>query len=202
MVKAAEETGGRGWVLRRSRKMGALATLNGLTREGRVSAKGLPKNPFQFVATGRVYTKHGVYDAAVPVPIPESAPRDIRTARRGARVPRHLRSVRALGPHDYAKRVRRSHHGSHRVAGLGPERRSSIGLTDASASSAISSSIAPRRSAKAAAILGCRAARSGSFPPAEQGPTLPICGRPDSGRQMRDRRNRRLRDRRWTIGSV
>ena len=49
--------------------MGALATLNGLTREGRVNARGLPKNPFQFVATGRIYTKHGVYDAAIPVPI-------------------------------------------------------------------------------------------------------------------------------------
>ena len=49
--------------------LGALATLNGLTREGRVNAKGLPKNPFQFVATGRVYTKHGTFDAAMPVPI-------------------------------------------------------------------------------------------------------------------------------------
>lgn len=47
--------------------IGALATLNGLTREGRVNARGLPKNPFQFVATGRVYTKHGTYDAAIPV---------------------------------------------------------------------------------------------------------------------------------------
>ena len=49
--------------------LGALATLNGLAREGRVGKKGLPQNPLQFVATGRIYTKHGVYDAAVPVPI-------------------------------------------------------------------------------------------------------------------------------------
>jgi quercetin dioxygenase-like cupin family protein len=49
--------------------MGALATLNGLAREGRVNARGLPKNPFQVLATGRIYTKHGTYDAAIPVPI-------------------------------------------------------------------------------------------------------------------------------------
>jgi hypothetical protein len=49
--------------------LGALATLNGLAREGRVGKRGLPKNPLQFVATGRVYTKHGIYDAAVPIPI-------------------------------------------------------------------------------------------------------------------------------------
>lgn len=49
--------------------LSALATLNGLTREGRVGSRGLPKNPLQFVATGRIYTKHGTYDAAFPVPI-------------------------------------------------------------------------------------------------------------------------------------
>ena len=49
--------------------LGALATLNGLAREGRVGKSGLPKNPLQFVATGRIYTKHGVYDAAVPIAI-------------------------------------------------------------------------------------------------------------------------------------
>ena len=47
--------------------MGAFATLNGLDREGRVNNRGLPKNPFQLVATGRLYTKHGAYDAATPV---------------------------------------------------------------------------------------------------------------------------------------
>jgi len=47
--------------------MGALATINGLTREGRVGKRGLPKNPFQFVATGRVYLSHDVYDAALPI---------------------------------------------------------------------------------------------------------------------------------------
>ena len=49
--------------------LGALATLNGMTREGRVGKRGLPKNPLQFIATGRIYTKHGIYDASVPVPI-------------------------------------------------------------------------------------------------------------------------------------
>jgi mannose-6-phosphate isomerase-like protein (cupin superfamily) len=49
--------------------IGALATLNGLAREGRVGKNGLPKNPLQFAATGRVYTKHGTYDASIPVPI-------------------------------------------------------------------------------------------------------------------------------------
>jgi quercetin dioxygenase-like cupin family protein len=49
--------------------LGALATLHGLAREGRVGKRGLPKNLLQFVATGRIYTKHGTYDAAVPMPI-------------------------------------------------------------------------------------------------------------------------------------
>ena len=49
--------------------LGVLATLNGLAREGRVGKRGLPKNPLQFVATGRIYTKHGVCSAAVPIPI-------------------------------------------------------------------------------------------------------------------------------------
>jgi len=49
--------------------LSALATLNGLAREGRIGKGGLPKNPLQLLATGRVYTKHGVYDAAVPVAI-------------------------------------------------------------------------------------------------------------------------------------
>ena len=49
--------------------LGVLSTLNGLAREGRLGKRGLPKNPLQFVATGRIYMKHGVYDAAVPIPI-------------------------------------------------------------------------------------------------------------------------------------
>ena len=52
-----------------SEVLGALATLNGLARDGRVGKRGLPRNPLQFVATGRTYTKHGIYDAAVPIPI-------------------------------------------------------------------------------------------------------------------------------------
>ena len=37
--------------------------------KGALGKGGLPKNPLQFVATGRIYTKHGIYDAAVPIPI-------------------------------------------------------------------------------------------------------------------------------------
>jgi mannose-6-phosphate isomerase-like protein (cupin superfamily) len=47
--------------------LGAFATIHGLAREGRVSKHGLPKNPFQFAATGRAFTKHQSYDAAMPV---------------------------------------------------------------------------------------------------------------------------------------
>ena len=47
--------------------IGAFATIHGLAREGRVGKKGLPKNLLQFAATGRAYTKHGSFDAAVPV---------------------------------------------------------------------------------------------------------------------------------------
>ena len=53
--------------------IGALATLNGLTREGRVGTRGLPKNPLQLVATGRIYTKHGIYEAAAPIAIQKLA---------------------------------------------------------------------------------------------------------------------------------
>jgi quercetin dioxygenase-like cupin family protein len=49
--------------------LGALATLHGLAREGRVGKRGLPKNPFQFAATGGMYMKHGTFDAAIPIPV-------------------------------------------------------------------------------------------------------------------------------------
>jgi mannose-6-phosphate isomerase-like protein (cupin superfamily) len=47
--------------------LGAFATMHGLAREGRAGKRGLPKNPLQFAATVRLLTKHGNFDAAVPV---------------------------------------------------------------------------------------------------------------------------------------
>lgn len=47
--------------------LGAFATINGLAREGRIGKKGLPKNPLQFAASVRTLTKHGAFDAAVPI---------------------------------------------------------------------------------------------------------------------------------------
>jgi len=49
--------------------LGAFATLHGLAREGLVGKRGLPKNPMQFFATGRLLAKHGAFDAAVPIPL-------------------------------------------------------------------------------------------------------------------------------------
>jgi len=47
--------------------LGAFATIHGLAREGRVGKRGLPRNLLQFAATGRAYTKHGSFDAAMPI---------------------------------------------------------------------------------------------------------------------------------------
>ena len=49
--------------------LGAFATIHGLAREGRVGKRGMPKNLLQFAATGRTLTKHGGFDAAVPIPL-------------------------------------------------------------------------------------------------------------------------------------
>jgi mannose-6-phosphate isomerase-like protein (cupin superfamily) len=49
--------------------LGAFATINGLAREGRIGKKGIPKNPLQAAATIRMLTKHGGFDAAVPIPL-------------------------------------------------------------------------------------------------------------------------------------
>jgi quercetin dioxygenase-like cupin family protein len=49
--------------------LGTFATINGLAREGRVGKKGLPKNPLQLAATVRALTKHGGFDATVPIPL-------------------------------------------------------------------------------------------------------------------------------------
>lgn len=49
--------------------LGAFATINGLAREGRIGKKGIPKNLLQAAATIRTLTKHGGFDAAVPIPL-------------------------------------------------------------------------------------------------------------------------------------
>ncbi len=47
--------------------LGVFATINGLAREGKIGAKGLPKNPLQFAATLRTLVKYEGFDAAVPI---------------------------------------------------------------------------------------------------------------------------------------
>jgi hypothetical protein len=47
--------------------LGVFATINGLAREGRINARGLPKHPLQFAATLRTLTRYGGFDAAAPV---------------------------------------------------------------------------------------------------------------------------------------
>jgi hypothetical protein len=49
--------------------LGTFATINGLAREGRIGKNGLPKNPLQAAATIRTLTKHGAFDAVVPIPL-------------------------------------------------------------------------------------------------------------------------------------
>ena len=49
--------------------LGAFATIHGLAREWRVGKRGMPRNLLQFAATGRALTKHGGFDAAVPIPL-------------------------------------------------------------------------------------------------------------------------------------
>lgn len=47
--------------------LGVFATINGLAREGRIGQKGLPKNPLQAAVTVRTLSKHGAFDAALPI---------------------------------------------------------------------------------------------------------------------------------------
>jgi len=49
--------------------LGAFATINGLAREGRIGKRGMPKDLLQLAATGRTLTKHGGFDAAMPIPL-------------------------------------------------------------------------------------------------------------------------------------
>lgn len=49
--------------------LGAFATVAALARQGKVDRRGLPKNPLQMAATLRTLTRHGGYDAALPVPV-------------------------------------------------------------------------------------------------------------------------------------
>jgi hypothetical protein len=46
--------------------IGVAATLNGLARDGKVNARGLPSNVLQFAATIRTLTRHGGFDAKAP----------------------------------------------------------------------------------------------------------------------------------------
>ena len=47
--------------------LGAFATINGLAGEGRIGKNGVPKNLLQAAATIRTLTKHGGFDAALPI---------------------------------------------------------------------------------------------------------------------------------------
>lgn len=49
--------------------MGAFATLAGLAREGKVDAKGQPKNPLQLAATARLLGQYGGYDTRLPISV-------------------------------------------------------------------------------------------------------------------------------------
>lgn len=48
--------------------LGVFFTLFGLTAEGKIGRRGLPKNPLQFAATLRTLVRHDGYDASVPIP--------------------------------------------------------------------------------------------------------------------------------------
>lgn len=47
--------------------LGAFATINGLAREGKVGATGLPKDPLQLAATVRALGRHGGYSTRLPI---------------------------------------------------------------------------------------------------------------------------------------
>lgn len=47
--------------------LGVFFFLFALAREGKVDARGLPRNPLQLAATLKALVRHGGYDAAVPV---------------------------------------------------------------------------------------------------------------------------------------
>lgn len=49
--------------------LGVFATINGLAREGKIGWKGLPKNPLQMGASVRALTRHGGFDANMPIPM-------------------------------------------------------------------------------------------------------------------------------------
>ena len=48
--------------------LGSFATVNGLAREGKVDAQGLPKHPLQMAATLRTLGKHGGYSTRLSIP--------------------------------------------------------------------------------------------------------------------------------------
>lgn len=47
--------------------LGSFATMNGLAREGKVDARGLPKHPLQLAATLRALGRHGGYSTRLPI---------------------------------------------------------------------------------------------------------------------------------------
>lgn len=49
--------------------LGVFATIAGLAREGKVDRRGQPKNPLQLMATLKLLSKHGGYDASAPIPV-------------------------------------------------------------------------------------------------------------------------------------
>jgi quercetin dioxygenase-like cupin family protein len=48
--------------------LGSFATMNGLAREGKVDARGLPRNPLQLAAILRTLGRHGGYSTRLPIP--------------------------------------------------------------------------------------------------------------------------------------
>jgi hypothetical protein len=46
---------------------GAIATLFGLAREGKIARNGFPKHPLQLAATTRTLAKHGTFDGKIPI---------------------------------------------------------------------------------------------------------------------------------------
>lgn len=47
--------------------LGVFATIAELAREGKINKEGFPKNPLQLAATIRTLSKHGGYDASIPI---------------------------------------------------------------------------------------------------------------------------------------
>jgi hypothetical protein len=79
--------------------LGALATLKGLAREGRVGKRGLPRIPFSLLRQAG-FTRSTACTTQRSLFRSRRARRQPRTTRGSAWVPRRLRSVLALGVRD------------------------------------------------------------------------------------------------------